>query len=83
VLRYNNCGAAAAAEALEQRRMVRNPAGTTQYAASNGSYPRRNPNSKNERGEDDMVESSNGLQPKPQYLARKVAAAQGGSGGHW
>ncbi|KAE8076947.1 hypothetical protein FH972_015564 [Carpinus fangiana] len=83
VLRYNNCGAAAAAEALEQRRMVRNPAGTTQYTASNGSYPRRNPNSKNERGEDDMVESSNGLQPKPQYLARKVAAAQGGSGGHW
>ncbi|GLT70971.1 hypothetical protein SLA2020_430170 [Shorea laevis] len=30
VLRYNNCGAAAAAEVLEQRRMVRNPAGTTQ-----------------------------------------------------
>ncbi|XP_062176927.1 mitogen-activated protein kinase 15 isoform X1 [Alnus glutinosa] len=72
VLRYNNCGAAAAAEALEQRRMVRNPAGS-----------RRNPNCKNDRGEDDMVESSNGLQPKPQYLARKVAAAQGGSGGHW
>ncbi|XP_062176943.1 mitogen-activated protein kinase 15 isoform X2 [Alnus glutinosa] len=71
VLRYNNCGAAAAAEALEQRRMVRNPAGS-----------RRNPNCKNDRGEDDMVESSNGLQPKPQYLARKVAAAQGGSGGH-
>lgn len=72
MLRYNNCGAAAAAEALEQRRMVRNPAGS-----------RRNPNCKNDRGQDDMVESSNGLQPKPQYLARKVAAAQGGSGGHW
>ncbi|KAF5465611.1 hypothetical protein F2P56_015596 [Juglans regia] len=76
VLRYNNCGAAAAAEALEQRRMVRNPSGTTQYSASNGSYPRRNPSCKNERGEDDGVESS-------KYMARKVAAAQGGSGGHW
>ncbi|XP_040995582.1 mitogen-activated protein kinase 15 isoform X2 [Juglans microcarpa x Juglans regia] len=76
VLRYNNCGAAAAAEALEQRRMVRNPSGTTQYSASNGSYSRRNPSCKNERGEDDGVESS-------KYMARKVAAAQGGSGGHW
>lgn len=84
VLRYNNCGAAATAEALEQRRMSRNAAGTTQYTASNGSYPRRNPNCKNERCEDDGVESSNGLQPKPpQYIARKVAAAQGGAGGHW
>lgn len=82
VLRYNNCGAVAAAEALEQRRMVRNPAGTTQYTAAN-SYPRRNPSCKNERVDNDGVESSNGLQPKPQYMARKVAAAQGGSGGHW
>ncbi|KAG2727375.1 hypothetical protein I3843_01G149600 [Carya illinoinensis] len=76
VLRYNNCGAAAAAEALEQRRMFRNPSGATQHSASNGSYPRRNPSCKNERGEDDGVESS-------KYMARKVAAAQGGSGGHW
>uniref|UniRef100_A0A2N9HBY4 Protein kinase domain-containing protein n=1 Tax=Fagus sylvatica TaxID=28930 RepID=A0A2N9HBY4_FAGSY len=80
VLRYNNCGAAATAE--EQRRMTRNPASTTQYSASNGSYPRRNPNCKNDRCEDDGVESSNGLQPKPPYMPRKVAAAQGGSG-HW
>ncbi|KAH7522404.1 mitogen-activated protein kinase 15 [Ziziphus jujuba] len=79
VLRYNNCGAAAA-EALEQRRAVRNPSIPTQYA---GSYPRRNPPCKNERGEDEVVEGSNCLQPKPQYMARKVAAAQGGSGSHW
>ncbi|KAJ7954972.1 Mitogen-activated protein kinase [Quillaja saponaria] len=83
VLRYNNCGAVATAEALEQRKMVRNPAVSTQYTASSCSYPRRNPSCKNERGEDDGVEGSNGLQPKPQYMARKVAAAQGGPGGQW
>ncbi|KAG8636680.1 hypothetical protein MANES_15G021900v8 [Manihot esculenta] len=83
VMRYNNCGVAAKAEALEQRRMVRNPAISTQYAAANCSYPRRNPVCKNERGEDDGVEGSTGLQPKPQYTARKVAAAQGGTGNHW
>lgn len=84
VLRYNNCGAAAAAaESLEQRRTVRNPAVPTQYAVSSSSYPRRsNPGCKNERAED-SIEGSNGLQPKPPYLARKVAAAQGGSGSQW
>lgn len=82
VLRYNNCGAAAAAEALDQRRMgVRNPAAPSQYNSS--SYPRRNPACKNERVDDEAVEGSNGLQPKPQYMARKVAAAQGGSGSNW
>ncbi|KAH9683031.1 mitogen-activated protein kinase 16 [Citrus sinensis] len=81
VLRYNNCGAAAAAEALDQRRVVRNPAVSTQYAAS--SYPRRSSACKNERVNDESVEGSNGLQPKPQYIARKVAAAQGGSGSNW
>ncbi|XP_034200976.1 mitogen-activated protein kinase 16 isoform X2 [Prunus dulcis] len=81
VLRFNNCGAAAAAEALEQRRMVRNPTAQPQYTAtSTGSYPRRNPPCKNERGDCEGVEGSNGLQPKPQYMPRKVAAAQGGSG---
>ncbi|KAJ6890001.1 hypothetical protein NC651_023700 [Populus alba x Populus x berolinensis] len=35
------------------------------------------------RGEDEGVEGPNGLQPKPQYMARKVAAAQGGPGHHW
>ncbi|XWS09048.1 hypothetical protein CRYUN_Cryun40dG0052200 [Craigia yunnanensis] len=85
VLRYNNCGAAvaAAAETLEQRRMVRNPTGPTQYTATNCSYQRRNPTSKNDRGDDEVLEGSNSLQPKPQYMARKVAAAQGGSGSHW
>ncbi|KAJ9700202.1 hypothetical protein PVL29_005833 [Vitis rotundifolia] len=83
VLRYNNCGAAAAAEVLEQRRMVRNPPVTSQYNASSCSYPRRNASCKNERGDDEGVEGPNGLQPKPQYMARKVAAAQGGSGSHW
>ncbi|GAV60896.1 Pkinase domain-containing protein [Cephalotus follicularis] len=85
VLRYNNCGAAAAAaaEALEQRRMARNPAVSTQYTTATSSYPRRNPSCKNERGEDEGVESSNGVQPKPQYMVRKVAAAQGGSGSQW
>ncbi|KAM1191955.1 hypothetical protein EV1_012461 [Malus domestica] len=85
VLRFNNCGAAAAAEALEQRRVVRNPAAPAQYpAASAASYPRRNLPCKNERGECEGVEGSNGLQPKPpQYIPRKVAAAQGGSGSQW
>ncbi|KAI4345549.1 hypothetical protein L6164_012661 [Bauhinia variegata] len=83
VLRYNNCGVATSGEALEQRRMVRNPSVSAQCATSNGSYPRRNPSCKNERAEDDGIEGSNGLQPKPQYMARKVAAAQGGAGGHW
>ncbi|XP_021680413.2 mitogen-activated protein kinase 15 isoform X2 [Hevea brasiliensis] len=83
VMRYNNCGVAATAEAHEQRRVVRNPTISTQYTASNCSYPRRNPVCKNERREDEGVEGSNGLQPKPQYMARKVAAAQGGSGNHW
>ncbi|XP_052207178.1 mitogen-activated protein kinase 15-like isoform X2 [Diospyros lotus] len=84
VLRYNNCGAAAAAaaEALEQRRMVRNPTVPSQYAVTSSSYARRNLACKNERVEDG-VEGSNSLQPKPQYVARKVAAAQGGSGSHW
>lgn len=61
--------------------MVRNPAVSTQYAAS--SYPRRNPVCKNERVDDEPMDGSNGLQPKPQYMARKVAAAQGGSGSSW
>ncbi|XP_045801611.1 mitogen-activated protein kinase 15-like [Trifolium pratense] len=81
-MRYNNCGVAVVAE-TEQRRVVRNPSVTAQYVASNGSYPRRNPNYKNETADDDGIEGSNGLQPKPQYIARKVAAAQGGAGGQW
>lgn len=80
VLRYN-CGAAATAtetetEVIEQRRMVSNSAGSTQY-------PRRNTICKNDKGEDAVVEASNGLQPKQQYMARKVAAAQSGPVSHW
>ncbi|MBA0710494.1 hypothetical protein Golax_009777 [Gossypium laxum] len=75
VLRYNNCGAVAAGEALEQRRMARNPSVPTQYTAPNCSYPRRNPVCKDDE--------ENELQPKPQYMARKVAAAQGGSRSQW
>lgn len=83
-MRYNNCGVAVTAEIVEQRRAVRNPSVTAQYAASSCSYPRRNPNYKSEREEDDdRIEGSNGLQPNPQYMARKVAAAQGGAGGQW
>ncbi|XVE84823.1 hypothetical protein DITRI_Ditri17bG0043800 [Diplodiscus trichospermus] len=71
VLRYNNCGAAAAAETLEQRRMVRNPTIPTQYTATNSSYPRRNSTT-----QDEVVEGS-------QYMARKVAAAQAAPGSQW
>ncbi|GAB2266438.1 Mitogen-activated protein kinase 16 [Dionaea muscipula] len=80
VLRYK-CGAAAATEALDQRQMPRNPAMPTHFAAS--AYPKRNPNFKNERGEDEGIEGSSDLQTKPQYLARKVAAAQDRTGNHW
>jgi len=83
VMRYNNCGVAVTAE-TEKRRIVRNPSVSAQFAASNCSYPRRNPGYKSETGaEDDGMEGSNGLQPKPQYMARKVAAAPGGPGGQW
>ncbi|CAI8590754.1 unnamed protein product [Vicia faba] len=77
-MHYNNCGVAAE---TEQRRVVRNASVSNQYAAS--SYPRRNPNYKSERIEDDGIEGSNRMQPKPQYIARKVAAAQGGAGSQW
>lgn len=79
LLRYNNCGAAATAEVMD-RRAVRNPSVPSQFPTS--SYPKRNPGCKNER-EDEPMEGSNSVQPKPPYLARKVAAAQGVPGSHW
>lgn len=79
-LRYN-C-ATVATEAYEQRRMARKPPVSTQYAASGCSYPRRNASCKNDAGENEGVDVSNTVQPKPQYVARKVAAAQGGAS-HW
>ncbi|CAK8563573.1 unnamed protein product [Lathyrus sativus] len=77
VLHYN-CGVAG----TDQRKTVRNPSVSSQYAASSRSYPKRNPSCKNDRGEDG-IEGSNGLQTKPQYIARKVAAAPGGAGSNW
>ncbi|KAL0367617.1 UNVERIFIED_CONTAM: Mitogen-activated protein kinase [Sesamum radiatum] len=84
VLRYNNCGVAAASmEATEQRKMVRNPGMPAQYIVPGSSYPRKHPGCKNDGGEG-IAEGSNGLQPKPDlYMARKVAAAQSGAGSHW
>ncbi|XP_038723494.1 mitogen-activated protein kinase 16-like isoform X2 [Tripterygium wilfordii] len=81
VIRYNNCGAAAAAEALDHRRIVRSSAVPPQFATS--TYPIRNPDCKNDREEDEVVAGSNRLQPKPQYMAGKVATAQGRSGSQW
>ncbi|XP_021752699.1 mitogen-activated protein kinase 15-like [Chenopodium quinoa] len=83
LMRYNNCGVAATAEVTD-RRPGRNPSiPASQFPTPSSSYPKRNPGCKNERGEDDSMEGSNGLQPKPQYLARKVAAAQAGPGSQW
>nr|GMD83549.1 mitogen-activated protein kinase 15 isoform X1 [Ipomoea batatas] len=82
VMRYNGGSAVTASEAIEQRRTLRNPTTMPQYAISNPSYSRRHPSCKNERGEDGN-EGSNTV-PKPdQYMARKVAAAPGGSGNQW
>ncbi|KAK4761410.1 hypothetical protein SAY87_029294 [Trapa incisa] len=90
VLRYNNCNGAAGvnAEAVEQRRMMRNTAGPVQYSSStNCSYPRRNSGSacKNDRGEEEALEGvpSEIQGNNAQHIQRKVAAAQGGSGSHW
>lgn len=85
VLRYNNCGAAAAAgEAIEQRRMVRNSAIPAQFAVSASSYPKRHPSYKSDKEEVGVVEGPKALQLKPeQYIPRKVAAAQVGSGSQW
>ncbi|XP_043722864.1 mitogen-activated protein kinase 15-like isoform X2 [Telopea speciosissima] len=80
VLRYDH---GTAAEAFEQRRIVRNPAVSTQYVGSGCSYPRRVPGCKNESEEGEGHGPPIGVQPKPQYIARKVAAAQGGPGGQW
>ncbi|XP_073128640.1 mitogen-activated protein kinase 15 [Henckelia pumila] len=84
VVRYNNCGATAATiEAHDQHKMARNPSVNAQYIVPGSSYPRKHPGCKIEKG-DDSSEGSNGLQPKPDlYMARKVAAAQGGAVNHW
>ncbi|XP_058761258.1 mitogen-activated protein kinase 16-like [Vicia villosa] len=63
-MHYNNCRVAVE---TEQRSMVSNASVLTQYAAS--SYPQRNSNHKIEWIEDDRIEGSSGMQPKPQYIA--------------
>ncbi|XP_068660934.1 mitogen-activated protein kinase 15 isoform X1 [Aristolochia californica] len=76
VLRYNNCTATAAESYDQQQRMVRNPSLPAQYPASSCAYPGRNTNCKSEQ-KDEGIEGSTTIQSKP-YIARKVAAAQGG-----
>ncbi|XP_048136117.1 mitogen-activated protein kinase 15 isoform X1 [Rhodamnia argentea] len=84
VLRYNSGAAGAATtEAVEQRRTARNPPIAAQHTSTGCSYPRRNPGCKSERAEEEGIGIPNGVQPKPQYIPRKVAAAQGGPGNNW
>lgn len=92
VMRYNNCGPPAAplgsGDAFEQRRASRNNpvAAPTQFPVPASSYPRRSTNSatcKNDKVETTIEVSSNGLQTRPPYVPRKVAAAQGGTGSQW
>lgn len=66
----------------DQRRTIRNSSFPAQYSTSSCSYPKRNLSCKNERVEDG-IEGSNGLNSKPQYVARKVVAAPGGAGSNW
>ncbi|KAI7739631.1 hypothetical protein M8C21_000700 [Ambrosia artemisiifolia] len=86
--RYNNN------DALEQRRVGRNTpvAGPTHthFPLPASSYPRRSSNSsacKNDTVETTMEVSGNGLQSRPPYIPRKVAAAaaaaQSGPGSQW
>ncbi|KAK6130396.1 hypothetical protein DH2020_035806 [Rehmannia glutinosa] len=84
MLHYNNCGATTASiETNEQRKTLRTSAMPAQYIVPSSSYPRKHPSCKNE-GEEDRMEGSNSMQPKPDlYVARKVAAAQGRTGSHW
>ncbi|XP_042021841.1 mitogen-activated protein kinase 15-like [Salvia splendens] len=85
--RYNNYGAAlppAPVDSNEQRRTTRNPTMYPQYVAPNPSYPRKHAPCKAEDGEDAMGDGPNALQRKQElYMARKVAAAQGGAGNLW
>lgn len=67
-------------EVYQQRRMISDPSLPAQFTTP--SYPRRNSSCKTDR-EEEGLDGSNGVQPKSQYLARKVAAAQGVSGGQW
>ncbi|XP_057805973.1 mitogen-activated protein kinase 15-like [Salvia miltiorrhiza] len=85
--RYSNYGAApppAPVDAAEHRRTMRNPTVHAQYMAPNPSYPRKHAPCKAEDGEGVVGDGPNGLQRKQEmYMARKVAAAQGGAGSLW
>ncbi|KAL4564515.1 hypothetical protein LXL04_028579 [Taraxacum kok-saghyz] len=94
VMRYSNGGpppaaAAGVGDTLEQRRGGRsNPvAAPTQFPLPASSYPRRSTNSaacKNDKVETAIEVSGNGLQARPPYVPRKLAAAQGGGpGSQW
>ncbi|CAA0810630.1 Mitogen-activated protein kinase 16 [Striga hermonthica] len=77
MLGYNTCEALG--ETIDERKMTRKPTLPSQYV----SYPRKHPGCKVEGGEG-VNEGPNGIQPKPDlYMARKVAASQGGPGNHW
>ncbi|XP_031494580.1 mitogen-activated protein kinase 15 [Nymphaea colorata] len=78
--RYN-CSTTAV-DVYEQRRGTRNSAIPAQYGPTGCSYPRRSTGNRSEREEDEGNGGLNVAQPKPQYLARKVAAAAQ-SGGSW
>uniref|UniRef100_A0A1D1YRF0 mitogen-activated protein kinase n=1 Tax=Anthurium amnicola TaxID=1678845 RepID=A0A1D1YRF0_9ARAE len=82
MLRCSN-STTAATELYDQRRIIRDPSVPAHYATSGCSYPRRNPSCKSEKGDDEGIEGPVIMQPKPQYVARKVVAANGGPSGHW
>ncbi|KAI3754832.1 hypothetical protein L1987_54623 [Smallanthus sonchifolius] len=80
VMRYNNN------DAIEQQRRVgrSNPvAAPIQFPLPASSYPRRSSACKNDKVETSLEVSGNGLQARPPYIPRKVAAAQSGPGSQW
>lgn len=81
--RYNYGPPPPPVEATELRKTTRNPTTQAQYNIPNPAYPRKPTGCKTEDGEG-VVEGPNGLQRKQEmYMARKVAAAQGGAGSLW
>lgn len=82
-VRYGSRTTAATEETQEQRKLIRDPAVPIQYASSSCSYPRRNPTCKSERADEEALEGPTAMQPKPQYIAPKVVAANGETACHW
>ncbi|KAI7752869.1 hypothetical protein M8C21_001699, partial [Ambrosia artemisiifolia] len=78
VMRYNTNN-----DAIEQQRRAgrSNPvAAPTQFPLPASSYPRRSSACKNDKVETAIEVPGNGLQARPPYIPRKVAAAQSGPG---